>query len=175
MKSSLAVAVVVSGLVVSGFAALAVHASDASPNSPQVATTDAAAASGETPSNIQGAPPVPAYPEGAAEYDAATQSIPLPLPDGYEYPADPEITGPWADTLAWDHWLAATADAALRAQNDGNVEAVTHYQDALRSAWNLHLSAQMANNASFVLDAFNEGNFPLILQMFPVPAGMARP
>lgn len=164
MNRSQATVLVVSGLVAAGLAVLSMPAAVGTASPPPVAMTTG-----------PGTSQAPAYPEGAAEYDAATAALPLPLPVGYDYPADPEITGPWAETLAWDHWLAANADAALRAQAAGEVDAVAALQDALRAAWDLHFSARMAQNASLVLDAINDGDFALIQQMFQLPAGMSRP
>jgi len=149
-----------SALVVAGLVALAAPAFAGAP-APEPAGAVAPA-------------PVPAHtpwPDNGPElYQAAIAAMPMPLPDGYAYPANRAIpTDEWAPIQVWQDWFSATAHEASLAQAAGDAAAVARYQDTLRAAWDLHFATIWP---TYVIDAINEGNFAILLQGFPLPSGM---
>lgn len=164
----------ISAAVLAGLVALAL--------TPALATTPALpGAEDATPGLLAtGSTAAPSYgPDGApgsaqrlAAYREAAASFPLPLPDGYVFPEDRESPSQFGTVMVLEDWIAATADAALRAQKAGDTAAVDRYVETLKAAWTDTIRPTFGSNVEYIGMAIDERNFAILLQAYPLPDGM---
>ena len=133
---------------------------------------------GEATASSTAAPPArvadgaPGSAQRRAAYDEAAGKFPLPLPDGYVFPVDGEALSENGYSVVLNHWIAATADAALRAEEAGDADAANQFQDLLAAAWADTIRPTLGPHVEYIGEAIGERNFSLLLQAFPVPEGM---
>jgi len=100
------------------------------------------------------------YAEGDAIYVATAAAFPMSLPAGYHWRSGRAVTAEGAEIYVWYDWIAANADAA----RNGDQAAAA----ALDSA-SLPFGGAMATDVAGLIAT---DNYPVLLQMFPLPPGM---
>jgi hypothetical protein len=140
---------------------------------PSVAPTVPPTAMATTsPVQQYGADGAPGSAQRLAAYDEVAADFPLQLPDGYVFPADGEALSENGYSVVLEHWIAATADAALRAETAGGTATADHYTAALAAAWPDTIRPTFGPSVEYIGQAIEERNFALLTLAFPVPDGI---
>lgn len=159
-----------SAVVLGGLVAFAINPAVAGNSKSSIASSVSSPTA--TPSPEYGADGPSRSPQRLAAYRSAVAAFTMPLPEGYAFPVGGEATMESGHVIVLHHWIAAVADAGLRAQGIGDAAMADQYAATLSQAWADVIRPTFGTSADYMEDAIADQDFQLLLQAYPVPVGM---